>query len=253
MSEIKTVLSDVDGTLVAHGLHVPTNAVIETIQAVQDTGREVVPVTGRPHGMMQELFTHIGFTGLGVFDGGASIIDIESGKTVWKNWLDVKRLRQITKVLLPHSTSIDFFPEYNEIPAATAKLTDARQEAPYVFAFVSNEAEEQVVYELAKIPDLSIHINKGRKDKPNEFDIQVTDINADKFHGVKALRGFTHSKKSETLAIGDGPNDFPLFQNAGVRVAMGNAVPELKAAADYEVADIDHDGFVEAMNRFVLS
>jgi hypothetical protein len=70
---------------------------------------------------------------------------------------------------------------------------------------------------------------------------------------VEALRNITHSLKEQTLAIGDGSNDLSLFQNAGFRVAMGNASDELKDAADYVVGSVDEDGFAEAMDRFVLN
>jgi hydroxymethylpyrimidine pyrophosphatase-like HAD family hydrolase len=41
--------------------------------------------------------------------------------------------------------------------------------------------------------------------------------------------------------------------SAGLKIAMGNAMPELKAAADFVVGSVDDDGFAEAMNRFVLN
>ena len=34
------------------------------------------------------------------------------------------------------------------------------------------------------------------------------------------------------LAFGDGENDLPMFRAAGLKMAMGNAVPELREKAD---------------------
>ena len=39
-------------------------------------------------------------------------------------------------------------------------------------------------------------------------------------------------KKEETACIGDGENDLPMFRAAGLKMAMGNAVPELREKAD---------------------
>lgn len=54
------------------------------------------------------------------------------------------------------------------------------------------------------------------------------------------------------MACGDGWNDLPMIQYAGMGVAMGNAVPPVKAAADYVTADNDHDGVGLAVEKFIL-
>ena len=54
------------------------------------------------------------------------------------------------------------------------------------------------------------------------------------------------------LAIGDSNNDLTMIQAAGFGVAMGNANENVKKIAEYEVADCDHDGVAEAIERFCL-
>jgi hydroxymethylpyrimidine pyrophosphatase-like HAD family hydrolase len=54
------------------------------------------------------------------------------------------------------------------------------------------------------------------------------------------------------MAIGDSYNDLPLLRAAGFGVAMGSAPQELKAEADAVVADVEHDGVAEAIDRFVF-
>ena len=49
-------------------------------------------------------------------------------------------------------------------------------------------------------------------------------------------------EKEEIAAIGDAQNDLPMFQYAGTRLAMGNAVDEEKQQADEILADNDHAG-----------
>lgn len=55
------------------------------------------------------------------------------------------------------------------------------------------------------------------------------------------------------LAIGDGINDYEMVKNAAIGVAMGNAVPSVKAVADLVVASNDEDGIAEALDRLILS
>ena len=54
------------------------------------------------------------------------------------------------------------------------------------------------------------------------------------------------------LAIGDAENDVEMLQLVGTSVAMGNAVPHLKAVADHVVGSNDEDGVAQAIGRFVL-
>ena len=57
---------------------------------------------------------------------------------------------------------------------------------------------------------------------------------------------------SQIIAAGDSYNDIPLLEACGLRIAMGNAVPELKALADYVAPSVDQDGLATAIDEFVL-
>ncbi len=54
------------------------------------------------------------------------------------------------------------------------------------------------------------------------------------------------------MAIGDSNNDLPMLKAAGHSVAMGNALPEVKAACEFTVGTCEEGGFAEAIERFVL-
>ena len=49
------------------------------------------------------------------------------------------------------------------------------------------------------------------------------------------------------LVFGDGLNDVDMLRNTGFSVAMGNAVPEVKAVADRVTDDVDADGVLNAL------
>ena len=54
------------------------------------------------------------------------------------------------------------------------------------------------------------------------------------------------------MAFGDGGNDIAMLQHAGVGVAMGNAMDEVKKAADFVTTSVDEDGIVNALRHFGL-
>ena len=253
MSQIKLVLSDIDGTIVPLMGSEPSKRVKEAVLKVQDQGVELVAVTGRPYEMAKDLFEHIGFRDLGVFDCGASVRKIESGELVWKNWLSIDRIKTILEIVLPISGAVDFFPEFREVQAKDATVDDVVADAPYVFALIKQEHSDDALKKLEEIGNLSINVHYAHESWEGYLNVQITDEKASKHHAVEALRELVHSNKEETLAIGDSNNDLPLFKSAGVKVAMGNAIDELKALADHVVAGVDEDGFAEAMERFVLS
>ena len=63
-------------------------------------------------------------------------------------------------------------------------------------------------------------------------------------------RGLT---RDNLMACGDGLNDCSMIRFAGVGVAMQNAEPPVKEAADYvTVADNNHDGVAEAIEKFIF-
>ncbi len=65
-----------------------------------------------------------------------------------------------------------------------------------------------------------------------------------------AVRRLAHGwgvSDAEICAVGDDVNDVPLIQGAGLGVAMGNALPEVKEAADLVAPSHDADGLVHVV------
>jgi Cof subfamily protein (haloacid dehalogenase superfamily) len=58
---------------------------------------------------------------------------------------------------------------------------------------------------------------------------------------------------SQTIAIGDSWNDAEMVEAAGLGVAMANAVPSLKAVADYVTASNNEDGVKQVIDKFIFN
>ncbi len=81
----------------------------------------------------------------------------------------------------------------------------------------------------------------------------VTVRGADKGDAVRGVAAALGVAIEDTYAFGDGINDLSMVVAAGHGVAMGNAVDELKAAAEFVTADIDKDGVALGLAHFGLA
>lgn len=80
----------------------------------------------------------------------------------------------------------------------------------------------------------------------------VLERQCSKAEGLRMLCEYFGVDMKDTYAFGDSMNDIEILQAAAVGVAMGNAVEELKAAADYVTSDIGDDGVYKACKHLGL-
>ena len=77
--------------------------------------------------------------------------------------------------------------------------------------------------------------------------IQAAAKNVSKLTGVESLRTALGLAEDELAVFGDDLNDLPMLARYPISVAMGNAVPEAKAAAHYVTRSCDENGIAHAL------
>jgi hypothetical protein len=82
--------------------------------------------------------------------------------------------------------------------------------------------------------------------------LQIMHKTASKVAALRAVAGELGVTQQQVMTIGDNANDVGMLQWAGVGVAMGNAVPEAIAAADYVTDDHESDGAARAVRHIIL-
>lgn len=80
--------------------------------------------------------------------------------------------------------------------------------------------------------------------------LECSPAGVSKAEGLAKLCDHLGITLDEVVAVGDAPNDTQALRVAGLAVAMGNATPDIKELADAVVADNDHDGIVETIERY---
>lgn len=78
----------------------------------------------------------------------------------------------------------------------------------------------------------------------------ITANGADKGKGILAIARHEGFDPSRTIAFGDGGNDTSMILQAGIGIAMGNAIDELKQQADYVTNSVDDDGILNALRHY---
>ena len=81
--------------------------------------------------------------------------------------------------------------------------------------------------------------------------IEITHASVTKGTGLLALAAQLGIPAEETIAVGDADNDLPMLRAAGLAVAMGNAIPAVRALAGDVTDDCDHDGAAHAIEKYM--
>lgn len=89
------------------------------------------------------------------------------------------------------------------------------------------------------------------KSKPNY--LEFMHLEGTKGHALRFLAAHYGIPMEETIAIGDAMNDHEMVEAAGLGVAMANAVPALKAIADYVTLSNNDDGIKHVLDKFILN
>lgn len=81
--------------------------------------------------------------------------------------------------------------------------------------------------------------------------LEIVDAEASKGHALEVVGGLLDVDFQHMVAFGDGENDLAMLKKAGFSVAMGNAHPSLKEAADFVTTSNDQDGVLRAVLKIL--
>ena len=99
----------------------------------------------------------------------------------------------------------------------------------------------------AHIRELPIAITYAEKTS-----LELTPLHVSKASGLTRLCHYLRIPLERTIIVGDADNDAEVLRIAGLSVAMGNALPHIKELCDVVVADNDHDGCAEVIDRYLM-
>jgi HAD superfamily hydrolase (TIGR01484 family) len=248
---IKLVTIDIDGTLLNSERKV-TPEVKAAIKKCTENDVNIVLATGRPT--------------IGVLDLIKELeLDNEHGFMITYNGAMIQNVELLSRKLDVHFHAQDYSTMYtankdiSEYTVHEAFLTGI----PLVYRPVSEMTSETTIIKAMMI-DHEEKLNEAIKNMPTDFSnrfamvksmpfyLEVLNKNATKGIAVTELANHLNITLDEVMAIGDNENDLSMLEAAGIGVAMGNAVPAAKEAADRITKTNDEHGVAYALEEWVL-
>ena len=127
----------------------------------------------------------------------------------------------------------------------TASFRDVLREPPTFIRFMGSGAVRALERRFGDLP-LAFRYETWHEFK----ECAVLNREASKKNALTRLCADFQIPADRVLAIGDSRNDVPMLRWAGVGVAMGNALPEVREAVRHVTAPNDADGVALAIERF---
>lgn len=246
------LVTDIDGTLVKVAIDaLPSERVKQSIKKAVEAGKTIVLATGRPYFLIEELVKLMNLQGYAITDNGAAINALPSGETVWEVGLTADQANLLLPVfseahLVRASTNLGPRENPDSLePELTVRKISVHDLEPAL-------AESYLQLVAQDFPQL-VGVKAASYMGSHLTDIYFAHKEATKWHAVRKLAELIGVEPSQLIGAGDGHNDAPLLEACGLKVAMGNAVDELKELADEVVGSVDDDGLAWVIENFLLN
>ncbi len=258
--DIKVIFSDIDQTLYSHVTKRVPSSAINAIKEMQSKGIKFFLCSGRNFYLIRKtgILDIVHPDGLITMNGAQVIIDNEIiySYPIPEESIDAlikfsKRLKFGLTLIEEHEGHINYIDD--KVISAHEKY-GTRFPQPRTFP----DHYDRTIYQAIAFCDsfdeslFVPHLKKCKTARWDEFAVDIMPSDSDKSKGIMAALDHLNLEVEQCMAIGDANNDLEMLSFAGVSVAMGNGLPQVKAIADFITSDIDEDGWAKAMLKYGL-
>jgi hypothetical protein len=267
---VRLIASDLDGSLLRFNREV-TPRTAAAIAAAFDAGLLVVAATGRQYPQLPEPVLASGIRYV-VGSNGAIGVDLADRTVLFEELL----AREVAADIVAHLTA-----ELEGVRFSAVRDSGARHAAEPGYLDLVNPVERNLWTELIRPESLAEVVSQPTLKLTvrhpsltaddllavlNASDLtgfhattsgapflEVQGAGVTKASGVARLCAILGFEAAEVMAAGDARNDVELIEWAGFGVAMGNAVPEAIAAADWTTTHNEDDGLALAIEQVLAA
>ena len=264
------IATDIDGTMLrSDGSLAPR--VKAALRAAADAGIHVVPATGRPLIITNDVIDRLELDHYWVFANGAVTRHLARDELIRGFWMDHEVTRDLLGLLRRDLPGAGFAIEFEDTVAFEAGfervVPNPPDQAPVEDLNASldesvahwQRVQKILVYDLSiEVEELFARITKvvGKRAAPSYSGLDFVELAAGVVTKATALELLARDlgiDASQVVSFGDNHNDLAMLRWAGRGYAMGNATADARAAADEVIGDNDADGLAVKIEELLGS
>lgn len=258
---IRVVFFDIDGTLVSFHTHRIPESTLSAVKVLREKGIKVYIATGRPSLFIDNL-GDMAFDGMVTVTGahclsadGTVIAHTPVPQADIERIIAYQQMNSDAYPVLFVCTDEAFITSVNDdvrsvlsqlnvaVPPVLPAEMACEKSVLQLISFFRPEDEERYMRTL--MPGCT-----STRWHPLFTDVVAAGVS--KSAGIDSVLCYEGIALDEAMAFGDGGNDVSMLSHVGVGVAMGNASPQVQAAACYVTDTVDNDGVAKALHHFGL-
>ncbi|HEX9252947.1 MAG TPA: HAD family hydrolase [Ignavibacteriaceae bacterium] len=252
LKKIEFVLFDVDGTLVDDSGEIGERTK-QLIMDLKKLGVLFSFASGRLHSALIPLANELKIYSPLISLDGSAIKSLTSKYFVYRSFLKQSQVKKaieyseqyLLNIALCHTEAIYYTEQNSVIPKLIDKFGATYTEVnsyddlttetlEIVFAGDNRRAVEFVRDKLSFPFTVGTSLSFFRSQTHDGiYYLEVRRSGSSKGKAMQRLLKYLKIKETRTAVLGDWYNDISLFKSKGIKVAVSNAIPELKKSADY--------------------
>lgn len=272
--KISLIAFDLDGTLLDGSGHI-SKRTNDVLHAAAARGIHLVAASGRPFSALPADLTSCTAIRYAITSNGSSIFTLPEGERTYACDMQAETVLKVLDIAAAVPWPIEAFirgrgyspaayvrkaSDFGLSKTAERYIRATRTPVADIHAFISGHREEIEGLNLI-VPDPAAKkalqetlsgISGMFMTASTSYYIEMSDGRVSKSASLAWLADQLKVPMSEAAAFGDSLNDLDLITAAGLGVAMDNALPALKDAADALALRNDEDGVADFIERYLL-
>lgn len=256
----KLYFFDVDGTLIEFrkGIYDISHQLRSALKTIKERGDKYFICTGRAHGTLPDAIRTMEADGYSLCAGAFVTVD---DKVLRNEHFSEETLSFMMERVMQFDVLIILECGFELYSNVFSK--ENGEELLKMWAIDRKYVKPLEDYRGLKVNKISITFNnlediKSMEDfsdrgitvlpQPTEDSFDITLSSCTKKDGVIAVKEyFKCEEETKVIAFGDSYNDIEMIEYADLGVAMGNAVDDLKKAADFVTLNVEEDGVFKGL------
>lgn len=259
------VISDIDGTLLDDNKQLSLGAPA-AVQRLYAAGVRFSIASARPPRMVRDLIACLSVRAPLACFNGALIVSPDE-KVLHKVAMSPSDAQIVADRVLSHGfdlwvwTDTDWYVTSDVSPHVAhheaemgrkATLLTNRDMKQYEVLKLVGVSDDHEALAAAEKEMAGLGLDSISATRSSPYYLDVTAAEANKGAAVLAISDLLQISCEQIATIGDMTTDALMFRQSAISIAMGNALPDVKAKATFVTKSNEEDGFSYAMDHFVL-